>query len=81
VKTCESELRRLYQLHGHAQVVPAEQHELGEGGYVVEVALKMAPGGRQFVYGPLRWPESSAVRLWSDRGAALAWLADALEEL
>jgi len=82
VKTCESELQRLYQLHGHAEVVPADQHGLGEGGgYVIEVALKMAPGGHQFIYGPLRWPESGAVRLWSDRGAALAWLADALEDL
>lgn len=78
--TCEQELRHLYQLNGHAQVVEASRYDLGEG-YAVEVALKMAPGGHRFIHGPLRCPVTGQPLLFAGRDRALAWYADALGDL
>lgn len=78
--TAEQELRHLYRRNGHAEVVEASRYDLGEG-YVVEVALKMAPGGQSFVYGPLRWSVTEKPLVFADRDSALVWFADALGDL
>lgn len=70
----------MYLRNGHAQIVEASSYDLGDG-YVVEVALKMAPGGQSFVYGPLRWPATQKPLLFADRDSALEWYADALGDL
>ncbi|MFB9353041.1 hypothetical protein ACFFUA_37580 [Streptomyces heliomycini] len=75
--TLPEELRFHYARHWHAEVVPAESYDLGEGGYVIEVAARIR--GNAFEYEPLRYPVSHAVAFWSDRQAALNFLADNLD--
>ena len=74
-----SELRHHFQRLGVAEVVPADHHGLGEGGYVIQVATRCR--GSRLEVEPLRYPVSRAAAFWSDRDAALAFLADALEDL
>jgi len=77
--TLPQELRYHYERYWHAEVVPAESYALGQGGHVIEVAIRMR--GNSLEYAPLRFPVSNAVAFWSDRQAALDFLADNLEDL
>lgn len=73
------QLRHLYHLNAWADVVPASKYDLGEGGYVIEVAARIK--GNAFEYEPLRYPVSHAVAFWSERQTALDYLADTLWDL
>lgn len=77
--TLREELRYHFHRLGWAEVVPAEQYNAGEGGYLIEIAARCK--GAALDYEPLRWPQSGAIAFWSDRVDALAFLADALEDL
>ena len=74
-----SALRKHFETFGVADVVSAERYNLGQGGFVIQVATRCR--GSSLVIEPLRYPISNAVAFWSDSYSAHAFLADALDGL